>query len=335
MKNKSKLMKISMLVAVVVAGPAYYLLHKDMLPWNTKNKSLAAINVKNGDALLTLNDKVAITTDDFEEYVEKIVSVNPQMKNFIQAMPDIKDRILDGLIAEKVMNTWAQAENIRETEDFKKTYALALEDVEKQLVARAFQQHLLTQITIADADIAAHFEANKDTNPRFMEDRGGIRAYGVAFNGKKQAADWLAKVGKADNFKTVAHKDALKTEDFGVVNDTNFKVDKNLKKTIASSKKVPALITARAEDGKEWVLYVEKKETPKYRALAEVSGEIKTTLVNERMQEVFGKEINRLKVAFGAKEDRSFFKKNTQLAQADNELLVDERESTLPTARMV
>ncbi len=335
MNDRSRIITIVALSALA-AGVLVYLNNKGVFKGCcSKSRTVAASQANKDEALLTLNGKVAITTDDFDGYVEKIVAVNPQMANFLKAMPDVKDRILDGLIAERVMSAWAETEHIRDTPDFKKMYALALEDVERQLVARAFQEHLLLKITVADADIAAYFEKNKDSNPRFIQERGGLHVHGVAFKAKKQATDWLAKVGKADNFKTVAHKDGLKSEDFGVVNDTNFKVDKNLKKTISAAKKVPSLLTAKAEDGKEWVLWIEKKEAVKYRALAEVSDEIQSALTNERIQEVFGQEISRLKVAYGAQENRSLFRKNLQVAQAEDEVTDETREAKAASTRMV
>ncbi len=335
MNDTSKLIKIGAAIAVI-AGTLFYLNHKGVFKGCCSKSKVALVDDRAEDALLTLNGKIAITPDDFDKYVDKIVATNPQMSHFLQAMPDIKERILDGLVAERVMNAWAEAEKIRDSDDFKKTYALALEDVEKQLVARAFQQYLVSKITIADAEIADHFEKNKDLNPRFIEDRGGLKAHGIAFNGKKQATEWAARVGKPDNFKTAALKDKLQVEDLGVVNDTNFKVDKNLKKTIAASKKLPALVTARAEDGKEWVVFVEKKEAPRYRALAEVSDEIRTVIMNERMQEVFVQEIAHLKVAYGAQENRSLFKRaDIQLAHVQDELTDETKETNSSSVRVV
>lgn len=299
---------------------------KEKFKNNTSNNKTAVVE-KKGEMVLALDGKTVITTDDFDAYLAKIEEANPQVKSFIAAMPEIKGRICDGLVATEIINHRAEKEKIRDREDFKKARELAIAELDKQLVQREFQEYLSKKIAISDEDIQTYFDKEKENNPRLIASAGGMKVKGIAFSSKKACDDFVAKTNKQTaQFKKIATTEKMKLEDLGIVNETNFNIDKNLKNTVIASKAEKAVLVSKAEDGTHWALLVDGKETTKYRSLAEVKEELKTTLFNERLQEMFMKEIDNLKVAYNAQESRSFLQPKVQLADIESDEVTDTKK---------
>lgn len=289
----------------------------------SQSLSESEVQTASDGVLLSVNGKPAITKEQFETHVDRIVQANPQIREVLQAIPSMKYNIFSGMIGEEVLKAWAQEKNITETEEYKRDYELAQKMIQHELARKFFQEDLAKNTKVSASEIKKYYEDNKDTVPDLLVSPGGIKAYGVAFDTSAKSAAFAQKAkAPGVDFKKLVKAEKLELKDFDLVNEYSVDVDKTIKKQLLDAGAIPGLVYAKTEDGKYWTMYAESKNDPEYRALEQVQEGIERMLISEKMKVVYSEKIAELKVAYKVEEHKGYF--NTQsmqelLAQAEEE----------------
>ena len=269
------------------------------------------------EIVVTIDGKPAVTSKDFDMSFQMLMQSQQGLMQVLPMMPE--DQVLqlfkqmaENLAAERVAVEWIRREGIDKTEEYQTNAKLIHEAVDRDLAARAFQSELLKKIQINDEDARRFYEKNRDTNPYlkrspFVSGTLSAQVSSVAFSDEKKAQDFFAKAKKG-NFAQVAKDAKLTVKDHGFINAQS-DVDNAIKAKALNAKQTPIVEMAKGLDGKFYVMYVTNKQEPKAVAFDQVKDKVKELMLAERFQELYQKEVEKLKKSYGVSINHDYIKK--------------------------
>lgn len=270
--------------------------------FSSDKKEGGAAKVMESNVLLTIEGNPAVTTDEFEKYYMQILEQQPQLKTFAAYMPDLKLNVFSTLISQKILEHWAQKEKIDQRDDYKADRNAMLENVDRGLAIKYFQQD--HPIKVADSEVKKYYEDNKDTI--YAMSPAGVNAVGVSFDKEAAAKEFLAKAQQPGaDFAKLAADAKLNARQFSRVNAQS-QVDPGLRDKILGIKKFPS-VQLFAVEKTYWVVQGKSKDEAKYYPYAEAKEDAQNRVTMERTGEMFNNEISKLKDKYGVVEYKAYF----------------------------
>ena len=306
--------------------------------WSKKEESSSAtavdtnisesISAPQGEVLLSIKGNAVITVPQFELYFNRFLEANPRMQQILSLMPDADKNIFMTMVSEELLLNWIKEQKVDQREEFKnelqKTIDQVVRGVNVRLAAQYFEKE--HPVEMKDSEVKKYYDDNKEVIPGILISRGGIKAFGVSFDKKEEAQAFLPEASKAKDLKELAQAKKLQVKDFGLINKMSPGVEKELKDKIFAMKRFPS--TELVEVNKKyWVIQAQSKEEPKYHEFDQIKDELSRLVKDEKTAEMFNKELDALKKAYGVEENLAYFEKKADKKPDLNEILGQQGEA--------
>lgn len=228
-----------------------------------------------------------------------------QAPAFDTIKPDMKDRILRALMAERII----YAEAVKQGVDKSDKVTKEVEDVKKKIVVRAYLDSK-TADTITDADVKKEYDVMVDK----MKDEKEVHARHILLNSEAEAKDAKKKLDAGKSFEDVAKdfsKDAGSARNGGDLGYfTKDKMVKEFADAAFGMKK--GEISAPVKSSFGWhIIKVEDVRKVAAPAYAEVKDQIKSKMQEKKLNDYIGGLVKSSEVkVFDAKGKEVPFNKN-------------------------
>jgi hypothetical protein len=276
----------------------------------TESRSSDGQAAMTGEVLVSIKGRPVITTDTLAVEKEKFFKSNPQFADALRHMnpKEFERNLLEGLIGQCVADEDIISNKIHESERYKAELKEIQKTMERMLNAKFFNEKVT--ISIADSEVKAFYDANKDKMQGVLLSQGGIAAQGIEFNNAVDARAFVTKAKSAQkDFKKAAQEDGLtaKIKDFKLVNAQSVGMDEVLRDKIVAMRTVPTIEMIEA-NGKFWVVAATGKEEPKYRPFEEIKDRLKPQIEQNKRVEMLEKKINELRKEYGVTVNEEYFR---------------------------
>jgi len=330
MKRLTTALLISSIVLLPGCAPLDWI--KDKLGVVKKDISDLASKAKtdSSQVLATMNGKVLLTAQEFEQEFNAFMSQHP-LGQVLKQMEGIEKQIFNGVLSKRLLAAWVSENKIDQTPE----YQDQLDQLKVMLNAKHFEmKHAPKEVT--DAEAQDYYNKNRDAIPEAVITRGGVNTIAAEFDKDADAKAFLAKVqGKGAEFAQIAKDakiDSSKVRDFKTVSTQTVGIDSALRDAILKLQKFPAYQVIPAA-GKFWVVYASGKEQAKYRPFDQVKAVVKERLGMEAARKAFETGIEDLKKEKNVKDNFDTWYA-AQKKQASN-APVEGLEAVMPAADKV
>lgn len=266
------------------------------LDWFKDTSGSDKPHVGREEVVVTFNGKTMVSGSDFEKNIELLIQAQPIFQQMLPSMPaeqqaQIYNQIAETMAAERMMIEDVKRKGLDKTAEYKNNARQIHDAVDRDLAVRAFQNELIKEISITDAQAEQFYNENRDKNaafkrPPFTAMAGGVNARGITFPTEQAAKDFLAQAKKSDF--TAAAQQANKP-----ITDLTNAVDPKIKSAVTGMKKFPALEVVKSSDNKFWV--VEGKQDGQLAGFAQIKDAVKEVMMGEKFNEVYSKKMADLK----------------------------------------
>lgn len=285
------------------------------------------------EVIVTIGGKPSVTADDFHKSLQLLMQTQQALQQVLPFMAEdqqlqLFQQIAENLAAERVAAEWVHRQGLDKTPEYQETARMVHDAVDRDLAARTFQAELVKKIDITDAQAKKYYEENKDKNPYFKRPpftsgSASAKASGIVFDSEKDAQDFLAKAKK--DFDAAAKENRKTIKDFGQVTAQS-DIDNALKAKILNGK-APSVELIKGLDGKYYVVKIISKQEPQVAPFAEVNDKVKELMLSEKFQELFTKEIEKLKKEYGVTINQDYVKKFVANLRAQTETATQQSEA--------
>lgn len=268
-----------------------------------------------GEVLLSIDGKPRITVERFENYVSTVLDAQPQLKQLIALMPDAEMELFKSMANEELLQSWLAKNGIDQKESYKKDLQMITDFGKRQLAVKYFQE--AHPVVISEAEVRKYYEENKKTIPELMVSRGGVTAQIASFDTPAAAQAFYAKVkdGKGDFEQAV--KEAKGTvKSVAEIHEMSFDVDPAIRHKMSEVKKFPAIELVNSKD-KSWVIKATGKKEAQYVPFDQIKPRIEQFLQQQKMGELFTKELESLKSDFKVIENKEYFERKKKMKEEE------------------
>jgi len=261
-----------------------------------------------GEAVISFDDKPAMTAEQFDKRVEMIYQSKPGLKEYISQMPEEKqieifEQMADGLGAELLIVDYVEKNKIGKGKDQDELAKEAHRQLDCELAIRNFQEYLTKEIQevmnkISDEEASKYYQDNREKLPIFQQapfvtKPAAVKAKGFVATTKGEADKLASQIKSAISFDKVA-ADAKKTA--SVTNYDAAKVeDAALKAGLNAIKSVGVAEVIKDSKGRYIVVVATAKEAPAFADFAAVKDVVKQVMVQETHPNFYLERINALK----------------------------------------
>lgn len=233
---------------------------KEALSVKTEKKAEAVAGVDDGSpVLVTMGGKPIITMDVFQREFDDFVDKN-RLRPLIQFMPDAKDKFLDGLISQHVIDQEIRALGIDQQENYKKEMDQIVKSAHQMLNTKYFAE--LHPVEISDASMKKFYDEHKEQLPDILISRGGVNALGINFTKDSEAQAFFETVKNNPSRFAVAAKEAKldgKVQNFELISEQSPGIDPAVRDKIVSYDRFPKIEVIKVDDKSCWVVYAKEK----------------------------------------------------------------------------
>lgn len=305
-KGVSLLAGLSLLICLPGCEPWEWL--KKKFNSNSGNDTSTVARVADGSPVLVkMEGQPVITLDDFEKKFDDFVDKN-RLRPLIQFMPDAKDKFLDGLISQKLIDREIRSLGIDKKEEYKQEFAQILEAAEQMLNTKYWAE--LHPVQVSDTEIKRFYDEHKEQLPEILISRGGVATVGINFANEAEAKAFYDKV-KANpaTFAEAAKTAKLdgKIQNFELVDETSAAVDPKLREKIVLYERFPTVEMIKVSDTACWVVYAKEKKKTECRPYDQVKSTVEQYVMREKRMQEFEKEINSLRDKYQIVVDKTQF----------------------------
>lgn len=262
-----------------------------------------------GDVLVSIEGKPVMTVQSFEKDFNNLVESNPQIQQIMQFMPDIKEKIFEGLINQQVVDYYVAKNNLDKSAEYQQQLSELMKGA-KQILNESVFTKAIAPSTIADSEVKKYYEQNKSAIPDLIVSYGGVNSMGVVFENEADAKAFMEKAkGKSNQFSQLA-KDAGvadKFRDFKLINAQSVGIDEAVRNKILTMSNFPAVEMVKGKDNKYWVINVMSKEEPKYQPFEKVKDLLKPHVLQEKQNEVKREQLEKLKKEYNLQVNKAYF----------------------------
>ncbi len=281
-----------------------------------KEANSASSSTEGGTVLCKLDGKAVINEAEFNSNISQMLQANPYFKGAgAQSLPpSIKRKFFDELIKQELIIVDAAKQNLEADAEFKKALADMQKLIKRSLTVQFFEKKIYDGIVIEDAEIAKHFEENKE---RYMKNAGGVLVGAVRFDSDRDADLFQAKVSSVPSyadFEKAAKDKSGQFRSFGRVSKQEAprgyqgeNVPQQIKDAALNAKSLPHVSKVKA--GKDiWILHASDKHEAEIFDLNEIKPQIISMLKNNKFREKLDQAIANLKAKISIEVNEEFFK---------------------------
>lgn len=116
--------------------------------------------------LATIDGKTLLTENQFNQELEQIMESNPQLRQLLPMMPDLKENILKSVVDREVMSFWIKEKGIDKSEAYKKDMVKMEKQVKLALDMQYFSKE--HEARPSDQELLEFYEKNKETMPQLL-----------------------------------------------------------------------------------------------------------------------------------------------------------------------
>ena len=287
---------------------------KEKLGGGTQKITTEPVAVEGSVVLASIDGKPIVTSQMLEEKFNEWLEENPALKQVLPYMPDVKFNFFKTLVNHEMVNKYIEDSGVAESNDYKKDEKIGASSLKQALNYKYFAQ--AHPVTTSEKDVRDFYEKYKDAIPELLISRGGVNAFGLAFDKEDAARAFLAKAKMSD--LTRAARDANmsdKVRDFKFVNAKSVGIDPVLRTKILSFTKFPSYDVVKVGE-QYWVVNATNKEETKYRPFEQIKADLEREVEKQRRIEVLEQKINELKKKYGVTENEAYFKQQAQQGMA-------------------
>ncbi|MBP6892665.1 peptidyl-prolyl cis-trans isomerase [Candidatus Babeliales bacterium] len=294
--------------------------------WFSKSKKSESFS--GSDVLLEINGKPVLTVQEYEEQLDMARKANAQIDMLLQMMPNAeKDIIFRGMTTAKLMQAWAEKQNIDKSEEFQKQRKQLHDAMDSQLYMKYFDD--AHPVDVSDSDVAQYYEEKKDLIPALTLTPGGVDISFVRFEDKNKAEQFLSKVKdvkKAAAFKTMA-VESKQTPGTAVISSKAPFTDA-IKNVVLEIKKFPSVHMIKAGDNAYWIVLATGKTETVYRDLKnpEIQQGLTKMLSDERKGTQLESVLEKLKSELNVVEHSKYFEEKAQQKQQEMQEMSEEMD---------
>lgn len=265
--------------------------------------------------LINVNGKPALTAKEFEDFINKAVEGNEQVKLWMQFVPDFKEQVFKSKLRSVTINEWAKKEGIRNTKEYRDKEKVMMDSIRDSLDLEEFvKRH---DVEINDDEAKKYYEENKKQDPRIMISAEGVKASGVSLKNQTETNEFAEAVKKNNgSLDKLAKEKKLTVTPFGIVNDESV-IDAKIKEKVNATKTFPNVIVVKDEKGKFWVVVAQSKEKAQFRPFDQVKDLVKKLLKPKKLEEILEKEATKLEKEYNITHDNSYFEAQRKKAESD------------------
>jgi len=253
----------------------------------------APVSEMDANVLVSMDGKPVVTREMLEQNYRQVIEERPDLAKLEGC---VKESLLQGLIRQAIVDRYVEENNLDEKAEYKKDRDIMAETCRKILNVKYFKE--AHPVTVKESEVKEYYEANKDTFPDLIVERGGVETMAIAFDKEADAKAFLAKAKAAPkDFEKLAkesgHKD--KFRDYKHVNARSPEVDPAIKNAVLELKSFPDIKLVHAGTT-YWVVNAVSKRDSKYRAFDEpVKEGLRQYMIQEREAKVMDEEMTKLK----------------------------------------
>lgn len=294
--------------------------------WFSSKKDSVATSADGSTVLASVDGKTILTVSQFEQELEQIMESNPNLRQLLPMMPDLKENIFKSLVDREVMSFWVKEKGVDQQDDYKKDMARMQQQITLALNMQYFSK--AHEAKPSEKDVKEFYEKNKETMPQLLISRGGVKVVAVSLTSAAAAQDFLKKVQahNGDIKKAAQEANLAKNiRDFKMVNEQSLGIDAQLKDAALSLKKVPATDMVKVSDKLFWVFRATDKEQAQYRPFDQVKEGLTRYLEREQTMKNVEKAIDEYKAGKNVVINNDFLK-------AEKEKMQQEQAAMQPAA---
>jgi hypothetical protein len=280
---------------------------------STESKSsseTAAAGDMDANVLVSMDGKPVVTMDMLEQNYRQVIEERPDLAKLEGC---VKESLLQGLVRQAIVDRYVEESNLSESAAYVKDRDIMAETCRKILNVKYFKE--AHPVAVKESEVKEYYEANKDTFPDLILERGGIETMAVAFDKEADAKAFLAKAKAAPkDFEKMAKEHKDKFRDYKHVNARSPEVDPAIKNAVLELKSFPEIKLVQAGNT-HWVVNAMSKRDSKYRPFDEQIKEgLRQYMIQEREARVMDEEMTKLKDKYGVKVNAAAL---NQTAQAE------------------
>jgi hypothetical protein len=314
-----KSLSISLLVVSLVflpgCGPLDWLkkqfgTEKAVTAESKTSSSTAPAGDMDAGVLVSMNGQPVVTLEMLDQNYAQVIEERPDLAKLEGC---VKESLLQGLIRQAIVDRYVEENNLQESAAYVKDRDVMAETCRKILNVKYFKE--AHPVTVKESEVKDYYEANKDTFPDLILERGGIETMAVAFDKESDAKAFLAKAKAAPkdfekHAKENGHKE--KFRDYKHVNARSPEVDPAIKNAILELKSFPEIKLVQAGNT-YWVINAVSKRESKYRPFDEqVKEGLRQYMIQEREARVMDEEMTKLKDKYGVKVNAAALNQTAQ-----------------------
>ncbi len=277
------------------------------------------------EVILTIDGKPRITVGRFEEYMNMVFQSQPQLQQLLALMPNGEYELYTSMKNEELLQAWVMKNNIDKKIEYQKDLQSIIDFGTRQLAVKYFQD--AHPVVVTPAEVKKYYDENKQTIPELMSSRGGVNAQAAMFNTPADAQAFIAKLQEPKASFTQLAKEAKATvKDFKQVNDQSFDVEAPLREKLLSIKKFPATEVVTVGD-KTWVVKATGKSEPQYIPFDQIQSRLEPFLKQQKLGEMFNKELETLKKDFNIVENKDFFERRKKVKEDEMAAMFEKEKA--------
>lgn len=245
------------------------------------------------NVLVSMNGKPVVTTEMLDQNYRQVIEERPDLAKLEGC---VKESLFQGLVRQALVDEYVKRNKLDEKEAYVKDREIMADTCRKILNVKYFKE--AHPVAVKDSEVKEYYDANKDTFPDLILERGGIETMAVSFDKEADAKAFLAKAKAAPkDFEKLAKEGGNKDKfrDYKHVNARSPEVDPAIKNAILELKNFPEIKLVQAGNA-YWVVNAVSKRDSKYRPFDEQIKEgLRQYMIQEREAKVMDEEMTKLK----------------------------------------
>lgn len=240
-------------------------------------------DIGEGNPVAWMDGKPIVTDLMVEEGYQNFAQSNPQISLLLSLKPEleteIKDQVLESLIAQHTIGKYIEAKGLNTTDDYKHKMQEIIKGAQQMLNVQVFRDQF--PVNVSDAEIKKFYEDHKAEFQGLADSCGGVTTAGISFEKEADAKAFFDKVKDApakfdEMAKAAGHAEKIK--DFKLIHASSVGIDTAIRSKVLSLTAFPAVAQVTGDDKKHWVIVARSREEATYKPYEKLEQAIKEEL---------------------------------------------------------
>lgn len=279
--------------------------------------------------LVRINGQPSMRRSELRTFGEQAVKSNPYLSNFgitsFESAPaQIREKIFDALVQQKLIGKWADKYAIADRKEFQDDLRSMIANVRQALMAQAFEKEVLEEVSVEESDIRNEFNKDKE---RFIKEPGTVCVQSICFKDQASADRFKAMIednGK-DKFADYAREESNgEFKDYGIFSQDPrlayaHEMPQELKQVAMSADKETLELVQQGDD-MFWVVRAHDKKDPSYYDFEEIKPQLEQVVKTEKFRKLREERIDGLRSEFTVDIDQEALKQENEAEGAGDQL---------------